>query len=480
MGVKESYLVSATRGKLQRTSAKQYQQLLIHKRFFIALALQDLVNETPLVEVCQKFDCNKGLLQSLQLTASTFAGMVTAFSKQLGWSTVELLIGQFQDRLQFGVSRDLLDLMRLPIMNGKTARALYNAGIESLISLANSDVSAIENTLLKLAPFQTGKLREGETEHQLQKRHKFRNIWITGKDGLTEREAAEMLLNGSRKYLQLEMGLKEAHWEPDEKSSGLSDSTLFENSIVEVSKHSLNSTGDFIDTSQDETFTPSSKKRTRKSILEEGTPKKKSKCALFCQVEIVDINENNFASFCRELNNQKNISISVAFISTYQRTRTIGLTPSSDAYEKLVYKNKKLQGFAFFWGQKLYYIDATKLTSVENLVKKVFEDSNLTIKLFNTKEQLKLLKSIYNWDIQAAFEDPKIAAWLLEPESRERSLQGLVHNYCPTLPYTTKLTGSNLKTQTSVQAFANWHLIDYLNEKLLKQDARLIDVFSKC
>lgn len=257
MGVRESYLVSATRGKLKNTSAKQYQQLLIHKRFFIALALQDLVNEIPLGDVCRKFDCNKGLLQSLQLTASTFAGMVTAFSKQLGWSNVELLIGQFQDRLQFGVSRDLLDLMRLPIMNGKTARALYNAGMESLIDLANSDVSIIENILLKLAPFQTGKLREGETEHQLQKRNKFKNIWITGKDGLTEHEAAEMLLNGSRNYLQWEMGLKEAHWENKEKSSSsLSDLSLFENSTIEDNRHSPNSTGDFIGTSQDESFTP--------------------------------------------------------------------------------------------------------------------------------------------------------------------------------------------------------------------------------
>lgn len=43
-------------------------------RFYTALALQDLVNEVPLSEVAQKFQCARGFLQSLQQSAATFAG----------------------------------------------------------------------------------------------------------------------------------------------------------------------------------------------------------------------------------------------------------------------------------------------------------------------------------------------------------------------------------------------------------------------
>lgn len=46
----------------------------IFYRFYTALALQDLVNEVPLSEVAAKFQCARGLLQSLQQAAATFAG----------------------------------------------------------------------------------------------------------------------------------------------------------------------------------------------------------------------------------------------------------------------------------------------------------------------------------------------------------------------------------------------------------------------
>ena len=53
--------------------------------------------------VSRKYGANKGMLQSLQQAASTFAGMVTRFCSRLGWLNLELLIGQYQDRFQFGI-----------------------------------------------------------------------------------------------------------------------------------------------------------------------------------------------------------------------------------------------------------------------------------------------------------------------------------------------------------------------------------------
>lgn len=50
------------------------QSLLLRYRFFTTLVLQELVNEVPLGTVAAKYNCNRGQLQSLQQSASTYAG----------------------------------------------------------------------------------------------------------------------------------------------------------------------------------------------------------------------------------------------------------------------------------------------------------------------------------------------------------------------------------------------------------------------
>ncbi|XP_050296829.1 DNA polymerase theta isoform X2 [Anthonomus grandis grandis] len=241
VGVREAYIVNASRRKIDTNSSSGYKKLMVHKRFFVALALQDLVNEIPLGDVCAKFNCNRGMLQSLQQSASTFAGMVTSFSRQLGWASVEILLAQFQDRMQFGVSRDLLDLMRLPSLNGKLARTLYNAGIETVVQLANHDVATVETVLCRAGPFERSKEREGESEFDYKQRNKLRTVWITGKDGLTERQAAELLVQDARNYLKTEMGLQEAKWESSACSQGdKSDDITKRESVVEVEEENHN------------------------------------------------------------------------------------------------------------------------------------------------------------------------------------------------------------------------------------------------
>ncbi|GJQ84592.1 putative DNA-directed DNA polymerase [Trypoxylus dichotomus] len=235
VGVKDSFLINASRGKIQTNTNRSYHNLQVHKRFFVALVLQDLVNEIPLNDVAAKFNCTRGTLQSLQQSAATFAGMVTSFSKQLGWSNVEILISQFQDRLHFGVNRDLLDLMRLPILNGPRARALYNSGIETLVQLASARVDSVEIALHKMAPFESEKERDGETKYEAEQRNKVRAIWVTGKQGMTEKEAAEMLILEARRYLEFEMGVVGAKWE--DSNVALSDQS---GSDVSVTKLEIN------------------------------------------------------------------------------------------------------------------------------------------------------------------------------------------------------------------------------------------------
>lgn len=79
--------------------------------------------------------------------------MVTSFCRRLGWSSVELIIDQFQDRLHFGTHRELLDLLKLPSLNGPRARALHNAGITCVSELITADILLVENALLSTIPF---------------------------------------------------------------------------------------------------------------------------------------------------------------------------------------------------------------------------------------------------------------------------------------------------------------------------------------
>ena len=58
---------------------------------------------------------------------------------RLGWSNIELLLGQFQDRLEFGVRRELIDLCRLASVDGARARVLFNGG--SLCFVCNEILS---------------------------------------------------------------------------------------------------------------------------------------------------------------------------------------------------------------------------------------------------------------------------------------------------------------------------------------------------
>ncbi len=75
VGVEERFLVRAARGNIPTHTVKQQHTLAIHNRFYVALILNDLVNEMPLNAVAKKYACARGQLQSLQQNAATFAGM---------------------------------------------------------------------------------------------------------------------------------------------------------------------------------------------------------------------------------------------------------------------------------------------------------------------------------------------------------------------------------------------------------------------
>ncbi len=92
------------------------------------------------------------------------------------------IIADFKERLFFGVHHDLVDLMKIPNLNSRRARALHDQGIETLTDLANSDPFTIEKILYNAISFDT-KQREGENEWEAERRNKLRSLFVTGKSG---------------------------------------------------------------------------------------------------------------------------------------------------------------------------------------------------------------------------------------------------------------------------------------------------------
>lgn len=154
-------------------------------RFYAALAFEELVNEKSLNEVAHKYSMDRGLLQTLQQQASTFAATVTAFCHALNWTMLAKIISEFKERLFFGVHHDLVDLMKIPNLNGHRARSLFNGGIQNLTDLANSDVLTVEKILHNSICFDS-KQRDGEQQWDAEQRNKLRILYVTGKPGTSD------------------------------------------------------------------------------------------------------------------------------------------------------------------------------------------------------------------------------------------------------------------------------------------------------
>lgn len=93
-----------------------------------------------------------------------------------------IMIANFKERLFFGVHHDLVDLMKIPNLNSRRARALHDQGVETLTDLANSDPFTIETILYNSISFDT-KQRDGEMEWEADRRNKMRHLFVTGKSG---------------------------------------------------------------------------------------------------------------------------------------------------------------------------------------------------------------------------------------------------------------------------------------------------------
>ncbi|KAM6224815.1 DNA polymerase theta [Rhynchocyon petersi] len=235
VGVEEGFLARCVKGKIVARTERQHRQMAIHKRFFTSLVLLDLISEVPLKEINQKYGCNRGQVQSLQQSAAVYAGMITVFSNRLGWHNMELLLSQFQKRLTFGIQRELCDLIRVSLLNAQRARVLYASGFLTVADLARANIAEVEAVLKTAVPFKSTRKAVDEEEEAVEERRNMRTIWVAGRRGLTEREAAVLIVEEARRILQqdlVEMGLQ---WNPS--SSLNSDAHSLTSSDTPAEEH---------------------------------------------------------------------------------------------------------------------------------------------------------------------------------------------------------------------------------------------------
>lgn len=234
VGIEEGFLARSVKGKITAKTEKQYRQMAIHKRFFTSLALLDLISEVPLKDMTKKYGCSRGQLQSLQQSAATYAGMVTVFCNRLGWHNMELLLSQFQSRLTFGVHRELCDLVRVSLLNAQRARMLYNAGFVTVADLAKASPGDVATALKNSVPFKSGRRAVDEDEESVEERRTVRSIWMAGMKGLTESEAASLIVEEARELLHQDLAAMGVQWNPEsflETSSMISSESEMEDRL---------------------------------------------------------------------------------------------------------------------------------------------------------------------------------------------------------------------------------------------------------
>ncbi|ORX86654.1 P-loop containing nucleoside triphosphate hydrolase protein, partial [Anaeromyces robustus] len=143
INLNEGFIIQAIHRRPELKSSLPY------RRFYSALMLNDLIHEVDFSQVVSKYQVNRGHLQTLQVLSSTFAGMVTIFCQRMGWTNFELLVNQFQDRLIFGIQKELMELVKVPHVKGARARALYDGGVRSIKDLGILTPDDIFNILCK-------------------------------------------------------------------------------------------------------------------------------------------------------------------------------------------------------------------------------------------------------------------------------------------------------------------------------------------
>lgn len=70
---------------LKENTSEEKELARVYRRFYLALQLRDLCNETPIHVVSRKYDAPRGTVQTLSQTCQGFAAGMIKFCDTMGW-----------------------------------------------------------------------------------------------------------------------------------------------------------------------------------------------------------------------------------------------------------------------------------------------------------------------------------------------------------------------------------------------------------
>ncbi len=68
--------------------------------------------------------------------AVNYSGMISAFCERLFWTDYSALFMRINEKINWCVKEELLDLMQIPSLRPERARALFNAGLQTVEAVA--------------------------------------------------------------------------------------------------------------------------------------------------------------------------------------------------------------------------------------------------------------------------------------------------------------------------------------------------------
>ncbi|KAJ5066259.1 helicase and polymerase-containing protein [Anaeramoeba ignava] len=147
LGVSEGYIFRVTSRIIDPQNDTVDEIARIHRKFFVALLLFDLIQETPLPIVSEKYGVDRGEIQSLMNSAGSFSFQVATFCEKIGFHLLHPIMISISERVNFGVKGEIVNLTQIPYVKPYRARKLYQAGYVSIEDVAKAKVEDIEKLI---------------------------------------------------------------------------------------------------------------------------------------------------------------------------------------------------------------------------------------------------------------------------------------------------------------------------------------------
>jgi len=137
---------TTTAGTKQQAGATVTMEVLVGeqlaamraRRLWGALALHDLVvSERSLDATAAMYQVDRGGLQALQQSATSYAGMVQSFLTQLDWSLLARALEDAGIAVGGEQGKELVPLMQIPRLELSLARELYNSDVQTVAAVAS-------------------------------------------------------------------------------------------------------------------------------------------------------------------------------------------------------------------------------------------------------------------------------------------------------------------------------------------------------